>query len=405
MGLAAMCSPFIEEFESYCVQNIGPTARLQRERVKFEATVKAFNMSASYATTFGSGAKEQIQNWWDQCRVTVADRQPAIHRIDAAVLAGPRHLLYDVKAYAAHGQGALLGILLDCTDKVGQQLLFLKNYGAQMTLDDLILGESTKRQDKALAGMHAASPCGKPYSCQSTLQLTACFASHVAIFQHVAGQFGEGAKVEINRLVQEDCTVNYCTGNAIWTFERFPAPGCTIPELHAKVQPALDLFDFVSISVEAKPSYLGHLLEDESFLFLQGSYAKIASVPCSSRNWSGMELLLDQRHHGKVFIQSVLVTDAPTYKKFGINYTGKYILEALWHIFCLLCTFASNIGGRGQVNMTLQEIRPFSVGWDWAVTAMPLMTGSWSWEFLECLQKSGTRLAQMNSCYVSTSCI
>ncbi len=90
----------------------------------------------------------------------VADRQPAIHHMDLAVLAeiARRHeLLPDAKAYAAYGQGRLLGILLDCTDKIGQQLLFLKNYGAQMTLDNLILGESTKRQDKALAGLHAAS--------------------------------------------------------------------------------------------------------------------------------------------------------------------------------------------------------------------------------------------------------
>ena len=154
---AKMGSPFLQEIEGICVQNIGPAAQLQRDRVSFEATVKAFNMSASYAKSFGSGAQEQIQNWWDQCRVTVPDRQPAIKRIPTAILAdvaGRHNMLADAKAYAAHGQGRLLGILLDCTDKAGQQQLFLMNYAAQMTLDNLILGESTKRQDEALAGVH-----------------------------------------------------------------------------------------------------------------------------------------------------------------------------------------------------------------------------------------------------------
>lgn len=152
-----------------------------------------------------------------------------------------------------------------------------------------------------------------------------------------AGQFGEGAKVEINRLVQEGCSVTYCTGNAKWTFERLVAPGCTIPELHVRVQPGPDLFDFVGIAVVAKLSNSGRLLEDDRFLFLQGNYSKIASLPHASRKWSGMELLLDPHHHGKVFIQSIFVTDAPTYKEFGINYTGKRLLVALCYVCFFIC--------------------------------------------------------------------
>ena len=50
-----------------------------------------------------------------------------------------------------------------------------------------------------------------------------------------------------------------------------------------------------------------------------------------------MEVLLDPRHHGKVFIQSIHLKDAPTYKGFGINYTGKLILVALCHSCFLIC--------------------------------------------------------------------
>ncbi|KAL0040317.1 hypothetical protein WJX77_003270 [Trebouxia sp. C0004] len=94
----------------------------------------------------------------------------------------------------------------------------------------------------------------------------------------------------------------------------------------------------------ANPSYSGRLLEDERFLFLQENYPKIASLPHPSRKWSGMELLLDPHHHGKVFIQSIYVTDAPTYQDWG---------------------------------STTQGIRPSSVGS--VVTAMPLMSGCWCW--------------------------
>lgn len=155
---AEMRLPVFLEVELMCVEKLAPAATLQRERVRFEATRKALNMSASYATSFGSGVGEQVQNWWDQCRVMVADRQPAVHRLDSAEIAeiAYRHELAGVKAYAACGQGRLLGILLDCTNRTGQQLLLLKNYGAQMTLDNLILGESTKRQDNMLAGLHVA---------------------------------------------------------------------------------------------------------------------------------------------------------------------------------------------------------------------------------------------------------
>jgi len=123
--------------------------------------------------------------------------------------------------------------------------------------------------------------------------------------------------------VQEGCTVTYWTGNATWTFKRLTAQGCTIPELHVTVQPGPDTFDFVGIAIVAKSSYKGRLLETDRFLFLQGDYPSFASRVLPSRAWSGMELLLDQRHFGKVFIQGIFVAKAPSYKKFGLNYTGK----------------------------------------------------------------------------------
>ena len=134
--------------------------------------------------------------------------------------------------------------------------------------------------------------------------------------------------MEINRLVQEGCTVRYWTGNATWTFERITAHCCSIPELHVIVQPGPEVFDFVGIAIVASVNYASQLLDTARFLFLQGAYDRIASIPQSSRKWSGMELLLEERHVGKMFIQSIFVAEAPKYKGFGINYTGKSASDA-----------------------------------------------------------------------------
>ena len=150
----AIHHPFIKEIERVWSAVASPAA-LQRAPVSFDPTIKAFNMSESYATSFGSGAREQIQNWWDECRVRAGKAQCIIRCMDHATsseIAHRHHLKADAKTYAAFDQTRLLGMLLDCTDQAGQQLLVLKNCGGQMTLDNLILGESTRRSNMALAG-------------------------------------------------------------------------------------------------------------------------------------------------------------------------------------------------------------------------------------------------------------
>ena len=148
--------PFVREVEAFLLTHC-PAAKLQRDRVFMTPTIKAFNMSASYATLFGSGAREQVQNWFDQCRVTVPDRNPKVAEVTLEVTAflgnvNARHNILDFKLYVATGERRLLGMLLESTDQAGRQLLLLKTFGAQMTLDNLILGESTKRDDSHLAG-------------------------------------------------------------------------------------------------------------------------------------------------------------------------------------------------------------------------------------------------------------
>lgn len=151
---AAIHYPFVREFEEYWFNKATP-ASLRRPPLQFVAVLKALNMSEPYAANVGCGAREHMQNWWDECRVRAGDGNLFVHLMnhaDSSEIAQRHNLMSDAKAYAAFHHHTLLGVVLDCTDKAGQQLLFLKNYGGQMTLDDLILGESTKRSNMALAG-------------------------------------------------------------------------------------------------------------------------------------------------------------------------------------------------------------------------------------------------------------
>lgn len=151
---SAIHHAFVKEIEQIWSDRATPVV-LQRVPVYFMATTKPFNMSESYARFFGFGAREHVQNWMDECRVRAGTGELIVHSMEDALLSDivQRHQpLADAKAYAAFDEDRLLGMLLDCTSRAGDQLLFLKNYGAQMTLDNLILGESTKRSNMALAG-------------------------------------------------------------------------------------------------------------------------------------------------------------------------------------------------------------------------------------------------------------
>ena len=130
----------------------------------------------------------------------------------------------------------------------------------------------------------------------------------------------------MNRLLQEGGTVQYWVANTQWLFLRQPAPGCTVEELYAQVQTLEHKFyDFVGAVIISPPEYPYQLFNKSRFLFLQGNYAKIASPVTSKHKWSGMELLLDPVHHGKIFCHSILVKNSIHFIGFGLNYTGKHL--------------------------------------------------------------------------------
>ena len=124
---------------------------------------KSINMSDTYASSFGSGAVEHIQNWFDQCRKldrNTSTRQPLVLEYDSeqfADLVTVHRLKPNITVVVVLDSSAshALGILVACDSAApaGKQLLLLKNYASRITLDDLILGVSSKQGDNLLAGL------------------------------------------------------------------------------------------------------------------------------------------------------------------------------------------------------------------------------------------------------------
>lgn len=148
-----------------------------------------------------------------------------------------------------------------------------------------------------------------------------------------AGYFGEGAKVELNRLVAKGASVQYHTGNVLWRFEYLKADGCENPELHIlstkKTQPA-DGHTTMRISFPVKWYSKGKqiyaALDFGNYLFFQDTYPALSwPLPrkAKSDDIAGLEILPDPKHHGRIFAHGMPVCMESSLNGFGLNYLGK----------------------------------------------------------------------------------
>ncbi|KAL4424015.1 hypothetical protein ABPG75_001316 [Micractinium tetrahymenae] len=162
------------------VQGAAPHAS---NNVQHSARVtKSLNVSPAYATHFRSGIRELIQNWFDQCKtaasyatVSVQDLTPPSAATAGDVLlacaAGGRCCGYLSLSPAASGRRDVCDVRL-C------------NYASTISMAAMTLGESSKRGQDSLAGF-----------------------------------FGGGVKVEINRIMASGASVVYYTSNQEWSFK------------------------------------------------------------------------------------------------------------------------------------------------------------------------------------------
>ena len=145
-----------------------------------------------------------------------------------------------------------------------------------------------------------------------------------------AGQFGEGVKVEINRLIQDGCTVEYRTGSMLWQFFNQREHSRSQQDLlhmrsvaQSTSQPDTSMIIWAPASSSLRPhEYLD--LDETQFLFLRPAYD---SYRCVAKDYGlksafGMEILYDERDVGKLFVRDIYVCTEPKLKGLGLNYLG-----------------------------------------------------------------------------------
>ena len=144
-----------------------------------------------------------------------------------------------------------------------------------------------------------------------------------------AGQFGEGVKVEINRLIQAGCTVHYQTGNMVWQFFWHRELATSEQELlymesiQTAAQP--DTTMIISAPAAASPGQFAFLtFDDAEYLFLRTAIDSYRCVPRDQgvNNDFGLEILYEQRDHGKIFVCDIYVCSPFDLQGFGLNYLG-----------------------------------------------------------------------------------
>jgi len=240
--------------------------------------VRSLNISSEYASYLTVSVREHIQNWRDQC-LSLAQRIDTSCTIDD--LTTRSNSWHTGEAYALLFQDRTLGWLSwERSLSDGKRSMRIVNHSTALTLDILTLGHSSKRGVDGMAGF-----------------------------------FGEGVKVEINRLVVADSRIRYRTANTEWTFF-FATPSEAQRVLSVRVEAASsrsrDSTTDTEISLESLPEHVFHA---EDFLFLLPPTLAVAA--------SDLSVLLDRRLVSRVHLHGIFVKCFPELNHFGLDFSGR----------------------------------------------------------------------------------
>eukprot|EP01031_Cornospumella_fuschlensis_P035053 gene35053-42453_t len=162
------------------------------------------------------------------------------------------------------------------------------NASTSLTADILVMGETTKRS----AGSYA-------------------------------GFFGEGVKVEINRLKYVGADVAYYTNDTKWDFFY------NANVLQADITHHLSYANGTLIAIKNAPA---SAYNPADFLFLLPCSQVISSKPDfeDQNNLTGLDILLCNNTHRRVYVQGIFVTNIKLEcVEFGLNYTGPCLMDKL----------------------------------------------------------------------------
>uniref|UniRef100_A0A7S2W1H5 U-box domain-containing protein n=1 Tax=Rhizochromulina marina TaxID=1034831 RepID=A0A7S2W1H5_9STRA len=259
-----------------------------------ERVSKSLNLSRGYAEHWERySCRELVQNWFDACveRCECDRHQVEVMTIEAppcALSIGADGVIY----VALHGD-RLAGYLADYDDSDGHRCVELVNYGGAIMVDAMVLGNSSKR------GMSSAT-----------------------------GFFGEGVKVEINRLVANGASVEYETPvpgtdefHSMWTFSYEEEISGASEVLHLHVDTVGGPTDAVAVTVKGLPAG-NSAISPNNFLFLQGKYTRVVAPPTDGNQVAGIDVLLDPQHEGRIYVGGIFALPWATLKGIGLDYTG-----------------------------------------------------------------------------------
>ena len=292
--------------------------------------IKQLNLTKEYESARQPATNEQVQNWIDQ----ISTQKPG-----SAQLTTERHQLEDWDVYLI-GQPTSNSVYGYAAESQRARVLVLRNYGTAMDLDSMSLGCSNNRTQEAAVGMrvtwqHAYSNVAGWPACT----LFAACAQHAErtaklMGQRVgpAGMFGEGMKVEMNRLLASGCKVRYWTANMIWKFGyAADHPGALQQTLHLTAEYLPQRSPDTTIVI-ADPSHAlpgEHLLQRDRFLLFDPPEPEQAcggSMPAGQESCS-LQLLLDKQYRGRVYVHGTFIMEErllniPGHMQFGMNFTG-----------------------------------------------------------------------------------
>ncbi len=241
---------------------------LSRSRASDEHSL---NLSPEYANEIKGfdNLRELIQNWVDRCKAL-----GGVTTLQHLTPIGVRlYISVDSKRQKT------VGVIMETGKKT-----FLVNYNTVLSPDILVLGHSGK---KNTAGAN--------------------------------GCFGEGMKVEINRLVSTGREVMCSTGAKSWSFIHKHAHGMKINTLHAIISPKRWIGHTCFCITNARP------VDPFHYLYLQPSDHAIPPLPTSegnpfTRSNQALQILPSEKYTGLLYVNGIFVMKAKL--GFGLNYIG-----------------------------------------------------------------------------------
>jgi hypothetical protein len=270
-------APTTPQGSSHCA----PLPPLAGQNTPADAWERQLNLSPEYLSSvsgFGS-LRELVQNWHDECQrhlggaPSVSRHENEFARITLLFAPGPAR------------PAPCAGYLLEWRDGAGGFSVQLTNFNT--VLKPKILGLGTSEKSGAAAGC-----------------------------------FGEGMKVEINRLVARGVGVVVFTGGSRWDFgyRTSEQQGSTLVAC-ATASHFCGHTSFLVSGAEATfaaqlPAAGLSKVDENEFLFL--------NPPADPAHMKGdlLEVLLEERFYGSLYVNGILVLKDPLVPEFGLNFVG-----------------------------------------------------------------------------------